>query len=199
MTYIPNPLIAMTISRPNAPAHPLVLSALALAFTSLTACANQPKSAAAPAATGSLATPCKAGETVGFSCELRDHRVIAVCASPGFGKFQGDPKDNPGYVYLTVASGAGKGQQAFPEQAKDFRQHMSTGVTAAGAPYLNVATEKGNFFYVNGRADIPVSSNPQNQPAGWTLPANGDDSLCANKGNREHFDEVLSQIPKKAK
>ena len=115
----------MFISRSNAPAHSLVLSALALAFTSLTACATQPQGTTTQKTAGSPAAPCQSGETVGFSCELRDHRVIALCASSGFGKFQGDPKDNPGYAYLTVASGAGKAQLKFPEQAKDFRQHVT--------------------------------------------------------------------------
>lgn len=189
----------MTSFCKNAPARSLVLSIAPLILVTLTACAGQPKAASTPAAASASTALCKTGETVGFSCELRDRRVIALCASPGFEKFQGDPKDNPGYAYLSVTSPAGQSPQSFPVQAKDYRQHMSSGVTLAGAPYLNVATDKGTFFYVNGRADIPVSSNPQNQPAGWTLPSNGDDSLCAGAGNRGNFDAVLSQIPKKNK
>ena len=183
----------------NATARSLVLSITPLVLASLTACAGQPKGATASTTAAAPQALCKTGETVGFSCEMRDRRVIALCASPGFERFQGDPKDNPGYAYLTITNTAGQTPQSFPVQAKDYRQHMSTGVTLAGAPYLNVGTEKGTFLYVNGRADIPVSSNPQNQPAGWSLPSNGDDSLCTGPGNRGNFDAVLSQLPKKTK
>lgn len=173
-------------------AAPVILGALAA--LSLSACA------ASPAATsGPVTHLCQPQEVVGFSCEMRDHRLLSMCASSGFDKFQGDPKENPGYAYLTIGTADGQAQQRFPAQLKDYRQHMSTGVTLAGAPYLTVATEMGTFFYVNGRSDIPVSANPKNQPAGWSLPANGDDSLCTSPGQRENFDAVFFQIPKKTK
>lgn len=173
-------------------AVPVILGSLAA--LSLSACATSPATTSGP-----VSHLCKPQEVVGFSCEMRDRRVIALCASPGFEKFQGDPKDNPGYAYLTITNTAGQTPQSYPAQAKDYRQHMSTGVTLAGAPYLNVATDKGTFFYVNGRTDIPVSANAQNQPAGWSLPSSGDNSLCTGAGHRERFDAVLSQMPRKAK
>ncbi|MFP8777107.1 hypothetical protein [Hydrogenophaga sp. RWCD_12] len=188
---------AMNAPRQYASFRLLQLSAAMLFFASIPLSAGQPARTSSPTAAAQAPSPCKAGETIGFSCELRDHRVIALCASNGFDTFPGNPKDNPGHVYLTMTASTGHGASTFPAQAKDFRKHMSTGMTPAGAPYLTVATHKGTFFYVNGRADVPVSSNPQNQPAGWALPASGDDSLCTSAGHRAHFDAVFSQIPKK--
>lgn len=178
----------------------LAASVSAILVSGLFACASS-QTATGVTQSAAPATPqlCKTGEPVAFTCELRDGRLVSLCASPGFEKFQGSPKDNPGYAYLTLGTSSGQVQQSFPTRTQDFRRYMHTGVTIAGAPYLAVATEKGPFFYISGRTDIPVSSTPANQPADWSLPANGDQSLCVKRGQQNLFDAVLAQLPNRPK
>lgn len=186
------------LRRPACSRPPLwIWPATASLALSLTACANGPATPQASAAVATVTHNCKPQETVGFSCELRDHRLLSLCASPGFEKFTGLTKDNPGYAYLVVGTPQGQVQYSYPDKPSEYRKYLSSGTTMSAWPYVKAMTQKGTFFYANGDAETPVSLTPENLPPGWHVepaPTRGD-SYCANRVHRENFDAVLLQLP----
>lgn len=197
------------ISKPFAmqsPSHPTLARLSALPVTALlaltvSACAAGPGEPKTLQSASPVTHNCKPQETVGFSCELLDHRLLSLCVSPGFVAFKGLPNDNPGYAYVAVSTPDGKLQHAYPANPSEYKKYMSTGVTQSAWPYVDVASEKGVFFYANGDMETPVSLMPQNLPAGWqvqTPPTRGD-SYCKRRMHRENFDSVLLQLPRAVK
>ena len=176
---------------------PLSLSLACLLSIGMTACAGSPPQASSPQASPAASHLCQPKETVGFTCQLHDQRLISVCASPNFETFKGAPQDNPGHASLLVGTADARQRQTYPGNPRDYARHMSTGTTLAGQPYLVVATEKGPFLYINADADIPVSSTATNLPQDWSLSAPAGQSLCLQRGRGQPLDQLLMQLPRK--
>lgn len=181
----------------NRPAGVGTLPAWAALTLSLSACAAGPSQPPPQHSAPTLTHNCQPQETVGFSCELHDHRLLSLCASPGFEKFAGQPKDNPGYAYLVVGSLHGQVQYSYPDKPSEYKKYLSSGTTMSAWPYVKAVSQKGTFFYANSDAETPVSMTPENLPPGWHVepaPTRGD-SYCTNRVHRENFDAVLLQLP----
>lgn len=180
-----------------APARSVALSIAPLLLVSVSAFAGQPKATTAPAGASASQAPCKSGDTVGFSCQMRDHRTMALCASPGFETFHGDPKDNPGYAYVRVGATKGGSEYLFPEDPTAYKKHMYFGVTLAAAPNMFIVTEKGTFLRFSLDEKSPVDLNQENLPQSWQKASLGGSDLCAKKIRREHLDPFMAQMMKK--
>ncbi|MFW5331411.1 hypothetical protein [Hydrogenophaga sp. ZJX-1] len=190
------------ISKPFAmqsPIHPTLarLSALpvtALLTLTLSACAAGPGEPKKLQSATPVTHNCKPQETVGFSCELRDHRLLSLCASPGFEKFKGLPKDNPGYAYLAVGTQKGEVQYSYPPNPRDYKKHFFKGVPTNGIPYMFVASSKGKFFFLAEQDDTDPegvgSLDPENLPDGWDIDTRGAPSPCLRLLNFENFSEL---------
>ena len=190
------------ISKPFAmqsPSHPTLARLSALPVTALlaltvavSACAAGPK--AAPTAT-SVTHHCKPQETVGFSCELPDRRVLSLCGSPGFNQFKGDAKDNPGYAYVAIGTKQGEVQFLYPQNPQDYKKHMTFSMSLAGAwPHMFVNTDKGSFLHFSLDIKEPVDANPENAPQDWPLRGLRDRPLCARNVIRDHIDSFMSRM-----
>jgi hypothetical protein len=188
----------MTTPRLNAHTRSLVLSIAALLLASLTACAGQPKGATASTTAAAPQALCKTGETVGFSCEMRDRRVIALCASPGFEKFQGDPKDNPGYAYVRVGTPQNDSVYIYPDDPKDYKKHMYYWVSLSAEPHMFIAAEKGPFLHFSLDEKSPVDLRLENLPQSWQQASLGGPDLCAHKIRRDDLDPFMAQMMRKA-
>lgn len=116
---------------------------------------------------------CKPQESVRFSCELQDHRLLSLCASPDLATFKGPTKDNPGYAYLVLGTSEGRVQHSYPSDPHDYKQHFYKGVSAHVIPYLFVTSEKGEFFFFSeADTDEPLGAGqwtPENLPDGWSI------------------------------
>jgi hypothetical protein len=168
------------------------LAAAALAALSLSACAADPKATAtAPLVTHN----CKPQETVGFSCELQDRRVLSLCGSPGFNQFRGAAQDNPGYAYVAIGTRQGQLQFAYPPNPEDYKKHMYFWVSISAWPHMFVATDKGSFLHFSLDAS---DMSPENAPEGWPLSETKGGSLCARRINRDHIDSYMAQMINKA-
>lgn len=188
------------ISKPFAmqsPSHPTLARLSALPVTALlaltvtvSACAAGPK--AAPA---SVTHNCKPQETVGFSCELQDRRVLSLCGSPDFDQFKGEAKDNPGYAYVAIGTKQGQVQFTYPPNPEDYKKHMYFWVSISAWPHMFVATDKGSFLHFSLDAS---DMSPENAPEGWPLSAIKSGSLCARRINRDHIDSYMAQMINKA-
>lgn len=165
---------------------------------SLTACAAGPASSPPATRAAQVSHLCKPQETVGFSCELRDHRVIALCASPGFEKFQGDPKENPGYAYVRVGTPQGSAEYSYPEDAKEYKKHMYYWVSLSAEPHMFIASEKGPFLHFSLDEKSPVDLRPENLPQSWQKASLVGPDLCAQKIRREDLDPFMAQMMRKA-
>lgn len=177
----------------------LLLSVVALAFASLPACAtDQARTPAAPTKAMATPSPCKSGDTVGFSCEMRDHRVIALCASPGFEQFQGDPKDNPGYAYVSVGSTQGISEYIYPDDPHEYKKHMYYWVSLSAAPNMFIATEKGTFLHFSLDEQSPVDLMQEKLPQSWQKASLVGPDLCAKKVRRDNLDPFMAQMMRKA-
>ena len=178
---------------PNQPsfARFCALPVATLLALTVSACAAGPTAATT---TTPVTHNCKPQETVGFSCELRDHRLLSLCASPGFEKFKGLPKDNPGYAYLAVGTQKGEVQYSYPPNPRDYKKHFYTGVPTNGIPYMFVSTEKGKFFYLGEQDDTDPegvgSLESENLPDGWDIDTRGATSPCLRLLNFENFSEL---------
>lgn len=154
-----------------------------LAVISLGACAMGPN--AVPAAdAGVLVTHnCKPQESIRFSCELHDHRLLSICASQDLATFKGPPKDNPGYAYLVVGTKMGEVQYSYPPNPYDYKQHFYKGVSAHVVPYLFVTSQKGEFFFFSeqdGGDPLGAGSwTPENLPEGWSINSKDKKRACA--------------------
>ena len=188
------------ISKPFAmqsPSHPTLARLSALPVTALlaltvtvSACAAGPK--AAPA---SVTHNCKPQETVGFSCELQDRRVLSLCGSPGFNQFKGEAKDNPGYAYVAIGTRQGKVQFQYPQNPQDYKKYMTFSMSLAGAwPHMFVNTDKGSFLHFSLDIKEPVDADPDNAPQDWPLRGLRDRPLCARNVNRDHIDSFMSRM-----
>lgn len=190
------------ISKPFAmqiPSHPTLARLSALPVTALlaltvtvtvSACAAGPK--AAPA---SVTHNCKPQETVGFSCELQDRRVLSLCGSPDFDQFKGEAKDNPGYAYVAIGTRQGQVQFSYPQNPLDYKKHMTFSMSLAGAwPHMFVKTDKGRFLHFSLDIKEPVYADPENAPQDWPVRGLENGPLCARKVNREHIDSFMSQM-----
>ncbi|MDZ4291688.1 MAG: hypothetical protein U1C47_07175 [Hydrogenophaga sp.] len=188
------------ISKPFAmqsPIHPTLARLSALPVTALlaltvtvSACAAGPK--AAPA---SVTHHCKPQETVGFSCELQDLRVLSLCGSPDFDQFKGEAKDNPGYAYVAIGTKQGEVQFTYPPNPEDYKKHMYFWVSISAWPHMFVATDKGSFLHFSLDAS---DMSPENAPEGWPLSAIKSGSLCARRINRDYIDSYMAQMINKA-
>ncbi|OGB19588.1 MAG: hypothetical protein A2W72_01380 [Burkholderiales bacterium RIFCSPLOWO2_12_67_14] len=171
------------------------LAAAALAALSLSACAADPKATAtAPHVTHN----CKPQETVGFSCELPDRRVLSLCGSPGFNQFKGAAQDNPGYAYVAIGTQQGQVQFTYPPNPEDYKKHMYFWVSISAWPHMFVATDKGSFVHFSLDIESPADANPENAPQSWPLSETKGGSLCAHRINRDHLDPFMAQMIKKA-
>lgn len=172
----------------------LTWPAAAALLLSLSACAQGPAMPKTKQSAAPVTHNCKPQETVGFSCELRDHRLLSLCASPGFEKFEGLPKDNPGYAYLVVGSQDGAVQYSYPPNPADYKKHFFKGVPTNGIPYMFVASNKGKFFYLSEQSDTdpegPGSLAPENLPNGWAIDKKGMPSPCLRLLNFDHFHDL---------
>ena len=140
---------------------------------------------------------CQPNETVGFSCELKDGRLLSLCASPGFDAFEGRALDHPGYAYLALSAPTGDNRQTFPPDPRSYKQHMYSDVTLSGWPYLVVSSSKGDFFYMNLDREIPAGVQPAKAPDSWSSPTRDEEMLCHRFRHRLLFDSVLTQMVKK--
>ena len=113
----------------------LTWPAAAALVLSLSACAQGPATPKTTQSAAPVTHNCKPQETVGFSCELRDHRLLSLCASPGFEKFDGLPKDNPGYAYLVVGSQDRAVQYSYPPNPADYKKHFFLHTTTTNDDY----------------------------------------------------------------
>jgi len=188
------------ISKPFAmqsPSHPTLARLSALPVTALlaltvtvSACAAGPK--AAPA---SVTHNCKPQETVGFSCELQDRRVLSLCGSPDFDQFKGEAKDNPGYAYVAIGTKQGEVQFLYPQNPQDYKKYMTFSMSLAGAwPHMFVNTDKGSFLHFSLDIKEPVDADPENAPQDWPLRDLRDRPLCARNVNRDHIDSFMSRM-----
>ncbi|HAX20366.1 MAG TPA: hypothetical protein DCY64_08805 [Hydrogenophaga sp.] len=191
------------ISKPFAmqsPSHPTLARLSALPVTALlaltvtvSACAAGPK--AAPA---SVTHHCKPQETVGFSCELQDRRVLSLCGSPDFDQFKGEAKDNPGYAYVAIGTKQGEVQFSYPPNPEDYKKHMYFWVSISAWPHMFVATDKGSFLHFSLDIESPADANPENAPESWPLSETKGGLLCARRINRDHIDSYMAQMINKA-
>lgn len=148
-----------------------------LAAISLSACA------AGPAAKGAQVTHlCKPSEEVGFSCELHDGRLLSMCASAGFAKFDGNPEDNPGYAYLALGTRTGTVQASYPPNPSDYKKNFYNGVPTNGIPYMFVTSEKGEFFFMAEQDNTdPLGAGQwtlENLPDGWLVGSKDEKRAC---------------------
>lgn len=162
-----------------------------LALT-VSACAAGPTAATT---TTPVTHNCKPQETVGFSCELQDRRVLSLCGSPDFDQFKGEAKDNPGYAYVAIGTRQGEVQFQYPQNPQDYKKYMTFSMSLAGAwPHMFVNTDKGRFLHFSLDIKDPVDANPENAPQDWPLSGLGDRPLCARNANRDHIDSFMSQM-----
>ena len=172
----------------------LTRPAAAALVLSLSACAQGPAMHQTTQSTAPVTHNCQPQETVGFSCELRDHRLLSLCASPDFLQFKGNPIDNPGYAYIAVGSPEGKVQYSFPEDPKEYKKHMYLWVSLSAAPHMFISGNKGPFFHFSLDEQAPADVMPKSLPTGWSLPSGEDPSVCESRINREHLDSYMGQM-----
>lgn len=192
-----NPFAMHSPSHPT-PARLSVLPVAALLALSLSACAAgpgepKPRQSAAP-----VTHNCKPQETVGFSCELQDRRVLSLCGSPEFNQFKGEAKDNPGYAYLAIGTKKGQVQFTYPANPEEYKKHMYYWVSISAWPHMFVATDKGSFVHFSLDIESPADANPENAPKDWPLSETKGGLLCAHRINRDHLDPFMAQMIKKA-
>lgn len=169
----------------------LTWPAAAALVLSLSACAQGPAMHKTTQSAAPVTHNCKPQETVGFSCELRDHRLLSLCASPDFLQFKGKSIDNPGYAYLAVGTPDGTVQYSHPSDPKEYKRHFFIGYPTNGIPYMFVTSTKGKFFYLNDQSDSAPegagSLTPENLPDGWNITQQGARSTCMRVLNFDHF------------
>lgn len=174
--------------------HSLAATVLLGTFTavSLSACA------AGPAKGDQIDHLCKPTEEVGFSCELQDGRLLSMCASAGFAKFDGNPNENPGYAYLALGTRSGTVQASYPPDPKDYKRHFYKGVSAHVIPYRFVTSEKGRFFFLTEQdfADPQEGAGrwtPENLPEGWSVNSKDGKRACVRMLKYDFY--VSASVP----
>lgn len=174
--------------------RPLLPLAIAIVATSaITACAQT-----TPAAKAETPQLCLTGETVGFSCALRDGRLLSLCASAGFLDFKGNPTDNPSHAYVAVGAGPAQTRYRFPADPSRYQQHMYFWVSASGQPHLFVAAGPTPFLHFSLDIEAPVHVMSEATPADWPLAPSGNNALCAGQADRSQLDAFMSQMPDEA-
>lgn len=159
--------------------HSLAATVLLGTFTavSLGACAAGPAPKSGP-----VDHLCKPTEEVGFSCELQDGRLLSMCASAGFAKFDGNPNDNPGYAYLALGTRTGEVQASYPPNPEDYKEHFYKGVPTNGIPYMFITSERGRFFFMAEQDDTdPLGAGQWTQeylPKGWAVGSKNERRAC---------------------
>lgn len=188
MTFQPLPRRSTAHQRVKRPAF-TALAALAMA--SLGACAGAggptPTQAQATSAAATVTQPvthnCQPKETVAFSCELHDGRLLSMCASPDLAAFKGEPKDNPGYAYLVLGTPQGAVHSSYPPNPYAYKEHFFKDVSVAVIPFMFVTSDKGRFFFISERdVDDPLGAGqwtPENLPNGWTISKKEQPRACA--------------------
>ena len=155
-----------------------------LTAISLSACATGPTASPPTNRSAQITHNCKPQESVRFSCELHDHRLLSMCASQSLATFKGLPKDNSGYAYLVVGTPEGVVQYSYPPNPYDYKQHFYKGVSAHVIPYLFVTSEKGEFFFISEQ-DVSEPQGgagrwtPENLPEGWSINQKDKKRACA--------------------
>lgn len=178
---------------------PFLRSALMLlGALGLQACALQTTQILPSPAAAQPTHVCQPTETVGFSCELRDGRLLSLCASPGFNDFKGKPADNPGYAYLAIGTKQGKKPYTYPPNPQDYKKHMYFWVSISAVPHMFVSTDKGAFLHLSLDIDSPAEVTNEYVPKGWPLASSETGSLCTNQINRDLLDPFMAQMLKKA-
>ena len=104
---------------PNQPSFARFCALPVATLLTVSACAAGPTAATA---TTPVTHNCKPQETVGFSCELQDRRVLSLCGSPDFDQFKGEAKDNPGYAYVAIGTKQGQVQFTYPPNPEDYKK-----------------------------------------------------------------------------
>jgi len=174
--------------------RPTLSLAIAIVATSaITACAQT-----TPAPKAAPPQLCQTGETVGFSCALRDGRLLSLCASAGFLDFKGNPNDNPGRAYVAVGAGPAQTRYSFPANPSSYQQHMYFRVSASGQPHMFVAAGPTPFLHFSLDIEAPVHVMPEATPADWPLAPSGNNALCAGQTDRSLLDTFMSQMPDEA-
>lgn len=166
---------------------------------SLTACAAGPASSPPATRAAQVSHLCKPQETVGFSCELTDQRVLSVCGSPGFNQFQGKPEDNPGYVYAAIGTRQGQVQFQHPANPQDYKRYMTQTVSLSAQQNMFVTTDKGAFLQFAMGRDVEPHEQAMiianNAPPGWwSQPASTSEPSCARRYKDDHLGSFMSQM-----
>lgn len=164
----------------------------------LQACAQQAIQPKTSPTSTQVSHACQPVETVGFSCELQDGRLLSLCASSGFNEFEGAPADNPGYAYLAIGAKQGQVSYTYPPNPRDYKEHMYFWVSISAVPHMFVSSNQGAFLHLSLDIDSPVNVTHENAPKGWPLSSSADRSLCTSQINRDHLDPFMAQMVKKA-
>lgn len=155
----------------------------AITAASLSACAAGLTASPAANRAAQVTHLCKPQESVRFSCELHDHRLLSMCASQDLATFKGPPKDNPGYAYLVVGTPEGVVQYSYPPNPYDYKKHFFKGASAHVIPYLFVTSVKGEFFFFSEQdAADPQGAGgwtQENLPDGWSITTKDKNRACA--------------------
>ncbi|MGM9425086.1 hypothetical protein [Hydrogenophaga sp. MI9] len=142
---------------------------------------------------------CKPQEVVGFSCELTSQRVISLCGSPGFNKFQGKAEDNPGYAYVAIGTRKGQVQFRHPENPQDYKRFMTQTVSVSAQQNMFVMTDKGAFLqFAMGRdveANDQLAITASKAPTGWwSQGASASEPSCVHRHKDDHLGSFMSQM-----
>jgi hypothetical protein len=196
MTYFFKALDAMNhlFSRVASARSLLAWPAAAALAIGLTACASGPSATKALQNAAPVSHNCKPKETVGFSCEMQDKRLLSLCGSPDFLQFKGASKDNPGYAYTTIGTAQGEVQFTYPPKPQAYKNAMTYSVSLSGWPHMFVNTAKGSFLQFSLDIDEPVYVNPENAPLAWPVGATKWQSLCVAHINRHNLDPFMAQM-----
>ncbi|MFN3494803.1 MAG: hypothetical protein ACK40L_09865 [Hydrogenophaga sp.] len=165
----------------------------------LSGCAAGPAASPATNRTAPVTHLCKPQETVGFSCELTDQRVLSLCGSHDFTQFQGKPEDNPGYAYVVLGTRQGEVQFQFPENPLDYKKHMTQTVSVSAQQNMFVATEGGAFLQFAMGRDVEPDEQAmfvaKKAPPGWWPQGTSDlEPSCARRYNDEHLGSFMTQM-----
>ena len=168
--------------------------AVGIAASSLSACATGPT-----ASRGTERHLCKPQEVVGFSCELTDQRVISLCGSAGFHRFEGKAEDNPGYVYVAIGTRQGQVQFQHPENPQDYKRFMTQTVSVSAQQNMFVTTDKGAFLqFAMGRdveANDQMAITAEKAPSGWwPLGASASEPSCVHRDKDNHLGSFMSHM-----
>ena len=160
----------------------------------LTGCATESETTKALQSAAPVSHNCRPQETVGFSCEMQDQRLLSLCGSPDFLQFKGASKDNPGYAYTSIGTSQGEVQFTYPPKPQAYKNAMTYSVSLSAWPHMFVNTAKGSFLQFSLDIDEPVYANPENAPLAWPVNATKGQSLCVAHIKRHNLDPFMAQM-----